>query len=73
MVGTFQPGGWNVVSLEEFDLDQFSAAHFADSVESRRKAEDLSAVLYPNDATYEGKELRLRQQRPGERTGGSWG
>ena len=27
-----------------------------------RSGEDLSAVLYPNDATYEGRELRLRQQ-----------
>lgn len=53
---------WRACPSKEFDLDKFSAAHFADSVESRRKAEDLSAVLYPNDATYEGKELRLRQQ-----------
>ncbi|CAK9067499.1 unnamed protein product [Durusdinium trenchii] len=53
---------WRACPSKEFDLDMFSAAAYADSVESRRKAEDLSAVLYPNDATYEGKELRLRQQ-----------
>ncbi|OLP89662.1 Glycogen phosphorylase 1 [Symbiodinium microadriaticum] len=51
---------WRACPSKEFDLDQYSAANFTDAVESRRK--DLSAVLYPNDATYEGRELRLRQQ-----------
>jgi len=31
-------------------------------VEEKRKADDISAVLYPNDATDYGKELRLKQQ-----------
>jgi len=53
---------WRACPAKEFDLDKYSAAHFTEAVESRRFAEDLSAVLYPNDATYEGRELRLRQQ-----------
>lgn len=32
------------------------------AVEQKRKAEDISSVLYPNDATEYGKELRLKQQ-----------
>merc|ERR550532_1450570 len=53
---------WRACPAKEFDLDAYSSAHFTEAVEQRRRAEDLSAVLYPNDATYEGKELRLRQQ-----------
>lgn len=32
------------------------------AVDQKRKAEDISSVLYPNDATEYGKELRLKQQ-----------
>eukprot|EP00403_Amphidinium_massartii_P038293 CAMPEP_0178433666 /NCGR_PEP_ID=MMETSP0689_2-20121128/33026_1 /TAXON_ID=160604 /ORGANISM="Amphidinium massartii, Strain CS-259" /LENGTH=957 /DNA_ID=CAMNT_0020055707 /DNA_START=20 /DNA_END=2893 /DNA_ORIENTATION=+ len=53
---------WRACPAKEFDLDAYSAAKYADAIDQRRRAEDLSAVLYPNDATYEGKELRLRQQ-----------
>jgi starch phosphorylase len=53
---------WRACPAKEFDLDAFSSADFPQAVEARRRAEDLSAVLYPNDATEGGKELRLRQQ-----------
>jgi glucan phosphorylase len=39
-----------------------SLSTFSQAVEEKRKAEDISAVLYPNDATEYGKELRLKQQ-----------
>jgi starch phosphorylase len=46
----------------ELDMEQFNEGNFAKAVEEKRKAEDISAVLYPNDATEYGKELRLKQQ-----------
>ncbi|CAE7905953.1 glpV, partial [Symbiodinium microadriaticum] len=53
---------WRACPSKEFDLDAYNSAQFSNAIDQRRRAEDLSAVLYPNDATYEGKELRLRQQ-----------
>jgi glucan phosphorylase len=35
---------------------------FAEAVEARRKADAIVSVLYPNDATADGKLLRLQQQ-----------
>ncbi|KAK9916350.1 hypothetical protein WJX75_001605 [Coccomyxa subellipsoidea] len=53
---------WEALPLCEFDLDAFNEGKYDKAVEERRKAEDISAVLYPNDATEYGKELRLKQQ-----------
>ena len=48
--------------VTEFALDAFNEGDYANAVLERRKADDISAVLYPNDATEYGKELRLKQQ-----------
>merc|ERR1719428_2524454 len=53
---------WRACPSKEFDFEAFNQSNYSDAVDSRRRAEDLSAVLYPNDETPEGKELRLRQQ-----------
>jgi starch phosphorylase len=53
---------FEAVPETELNLDDFNKGDFAKAVEEKRKAEDISAVLYPNDATEYGKELRLKQQ-----------
>lgn len=53
---------WDSAPMEEFDLGAFNAGDFEAAVIQKRKADAISAVLYPNDATSEGKELRLKQQ-----------
>lgn len=53
---------WHALAPEEFDLAAFNAGEYEKAVASRRKADDITAVLYPNDATEYGKELRLKQQ-----------
>ena len=45
---TFFSPFFQTSQLQEFDLDAFSSAQFQDAITQRRKAEDLSAVLYPN-------------------------
>ena len=53
---------WKAVSTEEFNLDEFNAGDYAEAVAAKNTAENITMVLYPNDANENGKELRLRQQ-----------
>ena len=53
---------WKSLPLNEFDFKAFNQADYFKALEERQKAEYLTSVLYPNDSTYAGKELRLKQQ-----------
>jgi starch phosphorylase len=53
---------WKAAATDEFDLNEFNAGDYAGSVAAKNSAEHISMVLYPNDASENGKELRLRQQ-----------
>jgi starch phosphorylase len=45
-----------------FDLTKFSAGRYAEAVTEAVRAENISKVLYPDDSTADGRELRLKQQ-----------
>ncbi len=53
---------WSAAATDEFSLDEFNAGDYTGSVASKNDAEQITMVLYPNDASESGKELRLRQQ-----------
>jgi glycogen phosphorylase len=53
---------WSAKAAKEFDLTSFNQGNYDKSVEGRHGAETISQVLYPNDASESGKELRLKQQ-----------
>jgi len=53
---------WSSEPSTEFDLQSFNEGNYYKAIEKRQRAETLSSVLYPNDNTPEGKELRLKQQ-----------
>jgi len=53
---------WNATATDEFNLDEFNAGDYTESVAAKTHAEHITMVLYPNDASENGKELRLRQQ-----------
>ena len=53
---------WKSEPIEEFDYDAFNSQRFTDAIVERERVADLCRVLYPNDTTYEGKVLRVRQQ-----------
>ena len=53
---------WHAAATEEFDLSEFNAGSYIEAVASKNAAEHITMVLYPNDASENGKELRLRQQ-----------
>ncbi|MET0027741.1 MAG: glycogen/starch/alpha-glucan phosphorylase [Candidatus Thiodiazotropha sp.] len=53
---------WKAAATDEFNLDEFNAGSYTEAVEAKNNAEHITMVLYPNDASENGKELRLRQQ-----------
>lgn len=53
---------WQAETDNEFDFGLFNSGKFSEASELKRRAEDISRVLYPNDETDEGKKLRLRQE-----------
>ncbi len=53
---------WSAAATDEFDLGEFNSGSYPESVAAKNAAEHITMVLYPNDASENGKELRLKQQ-----------
>ncbi len=53
---------WSAAATDEFSLADFNQGDYTEAVRAKNTAEHISMVLYPNDASENGKELRLRQQ-----------
>jgi starch phosphorylase len=53
---------WSARSTSEFDLEYFQHGDYLKAVEQKNLSENISKVLYPNDSSFEGRELRLKQQ-----------
>jgi len=53
---------WKATTTDEFNLSEFNAGSYTESVAAKNEAEHITMVLYPNDSSENGKELRLRQQ-----------
>ncbi|MFW5873903.1 MAG: glycogen/starch/alpha-glucan phosphorylase [Verrucomicrobiota bacterium] len=53
---------WESKASHEFDLDIFNRGGYVEAVREKAMGETISKVLYPNDSTESGKELRLVQQ-----------
>lgn len=53
---------WSSHATEDFDLAAFNSGGYEEAVKEKAAGETISKVLYPNDKTENGKELRLVQQ-----------
>ncbi|XP_004295557.1 PREDICTED: glycogen phosphorylase 1-like [Fragaria vesca subsp. vesca] len=53
---------WAGKPSDQRDMEAFNTGDYINAVVSRQKAENISSVLYPDDRSYQGKELRLKQQ-----------
>jgi glycogen phosphorylase len=53
---------WSGRAITPFKIDAFNAGNYAAAVQDQLEAKNLSRVLYPDDSTPQGKELRLKQQ-----------
>ena len=53
---------WRAAAPDDFDFEDFNRGDYFGAVDHKVLAENLTKVLYPNDDTMMGKELRFRQQ-----------
>lgn len=53
---------WQARATEEFDFREFDQGDYEKAVQKKTDSENISKVLYPNDNSMQGKELRLKQQ-----------
>jgi glycogen phosphorylase len=53
---------WGAKGTTNFDLERFNRGDYTAAAEPETLARTLSRVLYPDDTTYQGKELRLKQE-----------
>lgn len=53
---------WSATAQEGFNLSEFNAGSYDEAVAQKAEAERITMVLYPNDTSENGRELRLKQQ-----------
>ncbi|MGI4937891.1 MAG: glycogen/starch/alpha-glucan phosphorylase, partial [Janthinobacterium lividum] len=53
---------WSAKATDEINLSAFNSGNYFGAVEDKNHSENVSRVLYPDDSTESGRELRLRQE-----------
>jgi len=53
---------WSAKATRDFDLKYFNEGNYIKAVQDKNESENLSKVLYPDDTTAMGRELRIKQQ-----------
>eukprot|EP00250_Pteridium_aquilinum_P013829 c21597_g1_i1 orf=564-3617(-) len=53
---------WAAKPSGGFDMEAFNTGDYVNAILNKQKAEAISSILYPDDRSYQGKELRLKQQ-----------
>ncbi|XP_034213185.1 glycogen phosphorylase 1-like [Prunus dulcis] len=53
---------WAGKPSDQHDMEAYNTGDYINAVVCRQKAENISSVLYPDDRSFQGKELRLKQQ-----------
>lgn len=53
---------WKAEAPESFDFEAFNKGDYFGAVHEKSECENITKVLYPNDDSYQGKQLRLEQQ-----------
>ena len=53
---------WHAKAGESLDLALFNQGDYMRAVQDKNRSENVTRVLYPDDSSYQGRELRLRQE-----------